>query len=109
MLLQHLVSVVTKAIATTMGVVIVSIATNEALLAIRIATRWSCSNTMQSQRTIGVAIVVIATQRKHCNRGSLLPRRLNGCYRRFSLLQRLFRLVATDMSSIATLITSWLL
>jgi len=28
MLLQHLVSVVTKAIATTMGVVIVSIATN---------------------------------------------------------------------------------
>ena len=99
---QHLVSVVTIAIATTMGVAIVSIATNKALLAIRIATRWSCSNTMQSQRNIGVAIVVVATQRKHCNRGSLLPRRLNGCYRWLRLLQRLFGLVATERSYIAT-------
>jgi len=72
------------------------------LLAIRIATRWSCSNTMQAQRNTGVAIVVVATQRKHCNRGSLLPRRLNGCYRWLRLLQHLFRLVATERSYIAT-------
>jgi hypothetical protein len=45
-----------------MDVAIVLIATNQVLLAIRIATRWSCSNTMQLQCNVGVAIVVITTQ-----------------------------------------------
>jgi hypothetical protein len=76
--LQQMVNVVTKVIATTMGVAIVSIGKNYTFLAIRIAISWSCSNTMQLQRNVGVAIVVIATRRKHCNRGSLLPHLLNG-------------------------------
>jgi hypothetical protein len=56
---------------------------------------------MQSQCNTGDAIMVIATQRKHCNRASLLPRHLNGCYRWLRLLQGIRRLVATKRSSIA--------
>jgi hypothetical protein len=103
MLLQHLVSVVTITITTTMGVAIVSIATNWALLVIRIATWWSCSNTIQLQRNTGVAFVVIATRRRHCNRVSLLPRHLISCYRWLRLLQRFCRLVAIERSFIVTL------
>jgi hypothetical protein len=44
-----------------MGVAMVTIAMNEMLLMTLIATRWSCSNTMQSHWKIGVAIDVIAT------------------------------------------------
>jgi hypothetical protein len=87
-----------------MGVAIVSIATNKALLAIRIATCWSCSNIMQLQRNTCVAIMVIATRRKHCNRASLSPRHLNGFYRWLRLLKCIRRLVATERSSIATFV-----
>jgi hypothetical protein len=55
--------VVTDAIATTSVVAIVSIAMTLAFLFTPIATRRSCSNTFQLQRSLVVAIVVIATRR----------------------------------------------
>jgi hypothetical protein len=85
-----------------MGVAMVPIATNETLLVTRIATRKLCSNTMQWQQNIGVAIDYFATRRNHCNKVSLLPHQLNGFYSWLRILQRFGRFVATDRSSIAT-------